>query len=345
MMIMMNSRTKEVYVTRVIPRLSILSRIANERGFKMIVHTKPRPPNADEILENIADKDAILCTVSDKIDAKVIDAAGPNLKVICSYSSGYDHIDIEAATSRGIYVTYVADIPAEATADLTFGLILSCARNIISGDRYVKKKNWKIGWSPNLMLGHNVYRTTLGIVGLGRIGSAVAKRAKGFDMQILYNDHIRKYKEESELGLKFVGLDTLLAESDFVIVCASMNSTSRNMIDKSKLKIMKKTAYLINTARGHIVNEADLAIALARNQIAGAGLDVFENEPVPRTHSLLKMNNVITLPHIGCATYETRYEMAEAAISCLLDVLDGRAPPPAFTLNPEVEYYSPYLCR
>ena len=327
-----------MYITRKIldPAVPMLS-----KECKVSLNKKPIPPSRAEILKNVAGKDGILCMLSDRIDAQVMNAAGPNLRVISSYSTGFEHIDVKEATVRGIYVTYTADILAEATADLTFALILACARRIISADRYVRANRWKVGWSPDLMLGYNVHGTTLGIIGLGRIGAAVARRAKGFNMKILYYNRSRNLHRESELGAAYAELDDLLAQSDFVSVHTSLNSTSRHMINKSKLSLMKKTAFLINTARGNVVNEADLAKALKTNQISGAALDVYENEPLPRTSPLLQMKNVVLLPHIGSATFQTRSKMAQVAAKNLLDVLAGKEPDPRFLVNPEVKNIRP----
>lgn len=328
----------KVYVTRKIlePALPMLS-----RECKVTLNKKPKPPSRAEMLKNIAGKDGILCMLSDRMDAQAMDAAGPSLKVISSYSTGFEHIDVREATARGVYVTYTADILAEATADLTFALILACARRIVNADRYVRENRWKVGWSPDLMLGWNVHGATLGIIGLGRIGAAVARRAKGFNMRILYYNRSRNQQQESELGAKYASLDELLAQSDFVSVHASLNSASRHLIDKSKLSLMKKTAFLVNTARGQIVNETDLVRALKSSQIAGAALDVFEKEPLPSTSPLAKMKNVVLLPHIGSATYQTRSKMAEVAARNLLDVLAGKEPDPRFLVNPEVKNVRP----
>jgi glyoxylate reductase len=330
------SRNKQVYVTRKIPEpgLSILLRECN-----VTLNKRSSPPTKVEIIKNAVGKDAILCTVSDKIDVKVIEAAGSNLKVISTYSSGYDHIDIREATSRGVYVVFVSHIPVEATADLTFALILGCARNIVGADECVRKDKWKIAWAPDFMLGHEVYGAILGIIGLGRIGSAVAKRARGFGMQVLYYDQYRKYDLESELSAKYTTLDELLEQSDFVSIHTSMNSKNYHLIDRSKLKKMKKTAFLINTARGHVIDEVELVKALKNKTIAGVGLDVFESEPLPSSSPLKHMKqNVIILPHIGCATYRTRSKMAEVAARNLLDILSGKEPDPEFLVNPEVRY-------
>jgi glyoxylate reductase len=328
----------KVYVTRKIlePALPMLS-----RECKVTLNKKPKPPSRAEILKNVAGKDGILCMLSDRMDAQAMDAAGPSLKVISSYSTGFEHIDIREATARGVYVTYTADILAEATADLTFALILACARRIVNADRYVRENRWKVGWSPDLMLGWNVHGATLGIIGLGRIGAAVGRRAMGFNMRILYYNRSRNQQLESELGAKYASLDELLAQSDFVSVHASLNSASRHLIDKSKLSLMKKTAFLVNTARGQIVNETDLVRALKSNQIAGAALDVFEKEPLPSTSPLAKMKNVVLLPHIGSATYQTRSKMAEVAARNLLDVLAGKEPDSRFLVNPEVKNVRP----
>ena len=328
----------KVYVTRKIlePALSMLS-----RECQVTLNKKPRPPSRAEMLKNAAGKDGILCMLLDRMDAQVMDAAGPGLKVISSYSTGFEHIDVKEATARGIYITYTADILAEATADLTFALILACARGIVNADRYVRENGWKAGWSPDLMLGYNVHGATLGIIGLGRIGAAVAKRAKGFDMKILYYSRSRNLKLESELSAKYADLGDLLAQSDFVSIHASLNGASHHLIDRSKLRQMKKTAFLVNTARGQVVNEADLARALKGSQIAGAALDVFEAEPLAKTSPLLKMKNVVLLPHIGSATYQTRSNMAEVAARNLLDVLAGKRPDPRFLVNPEVRNMRP----
>src|SRR5919112_707849 len=334
-----SNNKKKVYITRRIlePAISILS-----KECQVTLNKMPRPPKRAEILKSVAGKAGILCTLTDRIDALVMDKAGSNLKVISSYSTGFEHIDVKEATARGIYVTYTADILAEATADLAFGLILACARNIVCADEYIRNKKWKIAWSPDLMLGYNVHGSTLGIIGLGRIGSAVARRARGFNMKILYHNRKRNQQLESELRVTYVELDELLAQSDFVSIHTTLNSASHQLIDRTKLRLMKKTTFLINTARGQVVKEVDLVNSLKRNQIAGAGLDVFEIEPLPRSSPLLKMKNVVLLPHIGSATYQTRSKMAEVAARNLLDVLaEKKEPNPKFLVNPKVKSVRP----
>jgi glyoxylate reductase len=314
------------------PALSILS-----TECQVTLNKKPQPPSRKELLKNVAGKDGILCMLTDRIDAYVMDIAGSNLKIISSYSTGFEHIDVKEATARGIYVTYTADILAEATADLAFGLILACARNIVRADEYTRHKKWKGAWSPDLMLGYNVHGSTLGIIGLGRIGSAVARRARGFNMKVIYHNRKRNRQLEAKLNATYVELEELLAQSDFVSIHTTLNSASHQLIDSTKLRLMKKTAFLINTARGQVIKEVDLIRTLKHNQIAGAGLDVFETEPLPESNPLFKMKNVVLLPHIGSATYQTRSKMAEVAARNLLDVLAEKVPNPKFLVNPEVK--------
>jgi glyoxylate reductase len=313
-----------VYVTRRIldPAIPMISKdcnviVANHRG---------RPPTRSELLKAVRNKDAILCTLSDKIDAKVMDAAGSNLKVISSYSTGVDHIDIKEATRRGIYVTFTGDILTEATADLAFALILAVSRQVIQGHELVVHKQWKYGWDPHLLLGSDVHGATIGILGLGRIGAAVARRAKGFEMNIIYhNRHSRNFQSEEQVGAKHVAMEELLEESDFLSLHCSLNSESYHIINKSNLRRMKKDSYVINSARGQIINETDLIKALKQRWIAGAGLDVFEKEPPSPNNPLLRMKNVVLLPHIGSATFLTRTRMAEVAAKNLLNILNQKS--------------------
>lgn len=329
----MKPKKWSVFITRQIldPAIPMISKecnviVANHRG---------RPPTRNELLKAVSQKDAILCTLSDIIDAKVMDAAGPNLKVISSYSTGIDHIDIKEATKRGIHVTFTGDILTDATADLAFALILAISRQIIQGHEHVTRKRWKYGWDPHLLLGSDVHSMTIGIVGLGRIGSAVARRAKGFDMEIIYhNHHNRNIQMEEQLGAKHVDMDELIEESDFLSLHCSLNSESYHLINETNLRRMKNDSYIINTARGQIINEAHLIRALKQRWIAGAGLDVFEKEPPSPNNPLLKMKNVVLLPHIGSATLLTRTKMAEVSAKNLLNVLNQKNA--IYLANPEV---------
>jgi glyoxylate reductase len=272
--------------------------------------------------------------LTDKIDKEVLDAA-PNLRVISSYSVGFDHIDVEEATKRGIYVTNTPGVLTETTADLAWSLLMTIARRIVEADKFVRTGKWKVGWSPTLLLGRDVYGKTLGIVGLGRIGSAVAKRARGFDMKVLYYDVIRPPPErEKELGVEFAPLDRLLKESDFVTLHVPLTKETYHMISERELKLMKSTAFLINTSRGAVIDEKALVKALKEGWIAGAALDVFEKEPIDLDNPLLELENVVLVPHIGSASTETRSKMAEMAAKNLIAVLKGEEPP--FLVNPEV---------
>jgi glyoxylate reductase len=320
----------EVYVTRNLPG-SALDELS--KHFHVTLNKKATPPSRKELLKNVAGKDAVLCMLSDRIDKEVMDSA-PGLKIISSYSTGFEHIDVAEATRRGIYVTYTADILAEATADLTFALILACARNVVAGDAMVRKGRWRVGWTPDLLLGQSVHGSTLGIIGLGRIGSAVARRASGFGMKVLYHNRNRNVKAEDETSAQYRDLDRLLAESDFVSIHTTMNGASRQLINKGTLAKMKPTAFLINTARGAVVNERDLVAALKNKTIAGAGLDVFEKEPLPKASPLVRMKNVVLLPHIGSASRQTRSKMADVAVRSIIDALSGKTPDRTFLVNP-----------
>jgi glyoxylate reductase len=323
---------KKVYLTRTIPEpaLSILSTECD-----IVVNKKPSPPTKKEIITNIRNMDAILCTLSDTIDGEIMDAAGSNLKVISSYSTGYDHIDIEEANRRGIYVTFTSDILAEATADLTFALILSIARRVIEADKFVRKKQWKFGWMPNLFLGSDVNGMTLGIFGLGSIGAAVARRATGFNMKILYYNRNRVAHRLNHPIANYVDINTLLKESDFLSIHATLNKDSFHFFNELNFRKMKKTAFLINTSRGQIIYERDLIKALKNKWISGAALDVYEKEPMSFSNPLLRMQNVIILPHIGSATYQVRSKMARVAAENLLNVLKGIEP--LYVVNPHLK--------
>ena len=276
------------------------------------------------LIKNVKNVDALLCMLGDNIDSNVMDAAGSNLRVISCYSVGYDHVDIKEAEKRKIIVTNTPNVLANTTADLTFSLILSAARNIVNADRHVRKGNWKFGWTPDLFLGYDVYGSTLGIIGLGEIGMLVAKRAKGFGMKVLYYSNSRNQKIESDLSISYVPLEELLQRSDFVSIHVSLNKSSFHMIDESKIKLMKKTAFLINTSRGKVVNEQHLIKALKDKEIAGVGLDVYEDEPISTSNPLIHLPQTVLLPHIGSATFWTRSKMAEVSANNIVNSLIGK---------------------
>ncbi len=327
----------KVYVTRIIPEPGL--KILRESGLEIDLHeSKEWPPSREEILEHIRDKDAILCLLTDKIDAEVMDAA-PNLKVISTYSVGFDHIDVEAATKRGIYVTHTPGVLTDAVAEFTIGLLLAVTRRILEADKTIREGKWDKPWNPFFLTGPELKGKTLGIVGFGRIGRAVAKKVQGFEMKVIYYDVFRNEKAEKELGVEFVDLETLLKESDFVSLHVPLTKETYHMVSEKELRMMKNTAYLINTARGAVVDTEALVKALKEGWIAGAALDVFEQEPLPPGHPLTKLGNVVLAPHIASATIEARQRMAELAAKNLVAVLKGEVPPAL--VNPDVMKVKP----
>jgi glyoxylate reductase len=311
----------KVYITRKIPEPgpSIL-----KKYFQTNMNSGVDVLGREKLFENVRGVNALICMLGDKIDSEVMDAAGPNLKVISCYSVGHDHVDIYEATKRKIAVTNTPNVLANTTADLTFSLILTAARNIVNADRYVRYGNWKFGWTPDLFLGYDVYESTLGIIGLGEIGTLLAKRARGFDMEVIYYSKTRKHKIESELDITYVSLEELLQRSDFVSIHVSLNKDSFHMIDESKFKLMKKTAFIINTSRGKVINEQHLISALKDKVIAGAALDVYEFEPISKSNLLTQMSQTILLPHIGSATFRTRSKMAEVAANNIVNFFNRK---------------------
>jgi glyoxylate reductase len=279
----------------------------------------------EELLKGIKGVDAILSLLTDKIDGDVMDAAGPQLKIISNYAVGFDNIDTEAATKRGIIVCNTpSDEVNESVAEHTWALLLALARRIVEADEATRHGGYK-GWEPDIFLGTNVIGKTLGIVGLGRIGSMVARRASGYKMNILYTKREPDPVAEKELGVKFVTLDELLSQSDFVSLHVPLNDETRHMINKETFSKMKKGAFLINTARGPVVNERDLVEALRSGQLGGAALDVFDNEP-NIAPEIIETPNVITTPHIASATWEARNKMGEQAVAAILATLSGTKP-------------------
>jgi glyoxylate reductase len=277
-----------------------------------------------EILRRIASCDGLLCLLTDRIDREII-AAAPKLKIIANYAVGYDNIDTEAARARGIIVTNTPGVLTEATADLAWTLLMSAARLVPAGDRLVRSGQWQ-GWDPGLLLGSSVFGQTLGIVGAGRIGTAVALRAQGFKMPIVYTSRSRNPQLEAELGARRVELNELLTSADFVSLHLPLTEATRHLIGPRELDLMKPGAVLINTARGPIVDEAALAAGLQSGRLGAAGLDVFEQEPAVHP-ALLELENVVLLPHLGSATRATRSRMAAIAAQNLLAWIEGATPP------------------
>ncbi len=302
------------------------------KKYEVEAHAEDRPMERQQLLSRIGDRDGLLCMITDAVDEELLGRA-PRLKMIANMGVGYNHIDIAAATRRGIPVSNTPGVLTDATADLAFTLILAVARRVVEGDRRVREGKFKL-WAPFLFLGREVSGKTLGIVGFGRIGRAVARRAAGFGMRVLYHNRSRLTPaEERESPAEYADLNTLLAQADFVSLHVPLSGETRHLIGAEELSRMKPTAYLINTARGPVVDEVALLATLQRGMIAGAGLDVYENEPA-LTPGLADLPNVVLLPHVGSATLETRTAMAAMAARNLIAGLDGQRPPNL--VNPEV---------
>ena len=320
----------KVYVTRELPERGL--KIIKER-FDAEVWHEYSPPPKEVIIKKVAEVDALAPLLSDKIDAEVFDAA-PRLKIISQMAVGFDNIDVKEATKRGVYVTNTPGVLTDTTADFAWTLLMAVARRVVEADKYIRGGRWRVGWHPSMLLGRDVYGATMGVVGAGRIGSAVARRAKGFNMRILFYDVVPRPELERELGAKPVDLETLLRESDFVSVHVPLMKATRHLINEERLRLMKKTAYLINNSRGPVVDEKALYKALTEGWIAGAALDVFEQEPTPMDNPLLKLDSVVATPHISSASHETRSKMAEMVAENLIAFFEARTPPNL--VNPEV---------
>jgi glyoxylate reductase len=313
----------KVYVTREMPERGL--RVIKEK-FDAEVWPEYAPPPKKVIIEKAAKVDALATLLSDKIDAEVFDAA-PKLKIVAQMAVGFDNIDIPEATKRGIHVTNTPGVLTETTADFAWALLMAVARRTVEADKYVRTGQWKVGWHPMMLQGRDIYGATLGIVGLGRIGCAIAQRAKGFSMKVLYHDVVRRPDFEKEYGIEYVDVDYLFKNADFITINVPLMKETHHLVDEKKLKTMKKTAYIINNARGPVVDEKALYKALKEGRIAGAGLDVFEQEPTPIDSPLLKLDNIVVAPHISSASYETRSKMAEMVADNLIAYFDGKTPP------------------
>lgn len=312
----------KVYIAGPIPQVGLA--ILEKNNIEVDMYDGPGVVDQETLKNGVKDADALISILSTNVDKDVI-AAGENLKVIANYGAGFNNVDIEYAESKGIYVTNTPGVSTRSTAELTFALVLAVARRIAEGDQLSRTKGFD-GWAPLFFRGREVSGKTIGIFGLGNIGYAVAKRAKAFDMDILYTGPHRKEDKEKELGAKYVDFDTLLKESDFITINAAYKPELHHLFDTEQFKQMKPTAYLVNAARGPIVNEQALADALKDKVIEGAALDVYEFEP-KITEDLKSLDNVVITPHIGNATFEARDGMAEIVANNTVDVLkDNKAP-------------------
>lgn len=308
----------KVYVSRIIPKtgMNIL-----EENCDVTVNEKDEQLSKPELIDNLKDKDGALVMLSDKIDRELIEAC-PDLKAVSNLAVGYNNIDVEAAKEAGIIATNVPEVLTEATAELTWALLMAVARRVVEADKFLRAGKFK-GWGPQLLMGNDIYGKKLGIIGFGDIGQAVARKAAGFDMEVFYNKRNRlSIATEKKLGVEYKDIPKLLAESDYITINAPLNPESYHLISTEELQIMKETAYIINTGRGPIIDEKAMVEALKEGIIAGAALDVFENEPEIEP-GLLELDNVVLTPHIGSASREARYELAEKAASDLVAALKG----------------------
>lgn len=308
----------KVFVTRRIPDSGIA--LLQEEGFEVEVSDFDGVLPRQLLLQKVKGADGILSLLTDKIDGELMDAAGPQLKIIGQLAAGFDNIDLRAAAQRRIIVTNTPGVLTEATAELTVALIYAVARRIVEADRLMRSGNFH-GWAPLMLLGNNLIDKVLGLVGLGRIGQAVAKRMQ--HMKILYHDVNRNEQAERDEGLEYCELDRLLRSSDFVSVHVPLTPRTRHLIDANRLGLMKKTAYLINTSRGPVIDEVALVEALKSGRIKGAALDVYEEEP-QMAPGLAEMTNVVLVPHIGSATEEARSAMSGLAAKNIIAVLSGQ---------------------
>jgi glyoxylate reductase len=320
------------------PRVFLTRRILDQ-GLRLVqdfcfaeVWPGELPPSHEEIVNRVRGCDGLLCLLTDQIDAEVMDAAQPGLKVISNHAVGVDNVDVAAATDRGIPIGNTPGILTDATADMTFALLLAATRRVVEGDRLVKKGGWKT-WSPDFMLGADLHSATLGIIGFGRIGRAVAHRASGFGMHIVYYDP-NPTTPEPGVEATPVDLDTLLRESDFVTLHTPLTVETRGLINAAAFTKMKSTAVLVNTSRGPVVDQAALYDALLAKRIFAAALDVTDPEPIPMESPLLQLENCIIIPHIASASWQSRQQMSRMAAENLIAGLMGKPLPNC--VNPEI---------
>jgi glyoxylate reductase len=313
--------TKKVLIANTLPREAVASFPA---GFDVDFNDSVEPMTRAELVDRLKDKHGLVCHIISPVDDQILGSA-PGLKVVSNVAVGYNNIDIASARRRGVVVTNTPDVLTETTADFAWALLMAAARRVVEADQYARGGHWQ-RWEWDLLWGHDIHGKTLGVVGFGRIGRAVARRAQGFEMRVLYHDAVRAdAATERSLGVTYVDLPTLLRESDFVSLHAPLMAETRHLIGESALRSMKRTAILVNAARGPIVDEAALVRALREGWIAAAGLDVFEEEP-RIDPGLLPLKNVVVAPHIASASRDTRVAMAMLAVRNCVAVLEGKAP-------------------
>ena len=297
-----------------------------KKKFQIKIHTGKIPIPQKTLKSEIKEMDGLICFPYDKIDKEIIQSA-KKLKVISTYSVGYDHIDTQFAKENKIRVGYTPEVLTDATADMAFALLLDSLRRISEGDRIIRKGQWKQIYGAYDYVGLDLQGKTLGIMGLGRIGKTLAKRAKAFDMKIIYHNRKQISKtEEKKIGVKYTTFEKLISQSDVISIHVPHTKETNEMFNMKKFRKMKNTAFLINTSRGKVVNEKDLVIALKQKIIAGAGLDVFETEPINKNHPFVKLENIVLAPHVGSSTKETRAKMAKITIKNLILGMNGKKP-------------------
>ncbi len=311
-----------IFITRKLPE-KVLEPYRQELAIDMWEETDEAVPR-EILLRKAREADGLVTMLTESIDDSLLNEAA-NLKIVANMAVGYDNVNVESARKHNIEVTNTPDVLTDTTADLAFGLLMTAARRIVEADQYVRNGDWKY-WAPMLMAGSDIHHKTLGIVGMGRIGTTVAKRGRGFDMEILYHNRSRNVEAEEQLGAEYVSLEQLLEKADFVVCLAPLTDETHHMFDRAAFKHMKNDAIFINASRGALVNEKALYNALISKEIKGAGLDVFENEPISKDHPLLQLNQVVCLPHIGSSSVETRTKMMELALDNVLRVLKGDTP-------------------
>jgi len=321
---MMPAKKPLVVVTRKLPD-AIETRLMEL--FDTRLNESDKPMSKAELIEAVATADVLLPTVTDRIDAAILSQAGPNLRLIANFGAGVDHIDLASARSRGITVTNTPDVLTEDTADMTMALILAVPRRLAEGERLVRSGNWT-GWGPTFMLGRRIWGKRLGIIGMGRIGQAVARRARGFGLSVHYHNRRRLHPEiEAELEATYwESLDQMLARMDVISIHCPHTPATYHLLSARRLQVMQAHAYVVNTARGEVIDENALTRMLQKGELAGAGLDVFEHEPAINP-KLLELDNVVLLPHLGSATIEARTDMGEKVLVNIKTFVDGHNPP------------------
>ncbi|WP_040203896.1 2-hydroxyacid dehydrogenase [Neobacillus jeddahensis] len=311
-----------IYITRKLPDEVLMPL---QKHYVVNMWEQEEVPVPREILLGEAEKaDALLTVLADTIDEGIL-TAGKNLKVVANLAVGFDNIDLKVANRQGIAVCNTPDVLTDTTADLTFALLMATARRIVEAAEFVKAGKWE-SWSPLLLAGQDIHHKTIGIVGMGKIGETVAKRAKGFDMNILYHNRSRKPEIEQKLGAMYVSFAELVEKADFIVCLTPLTPDTKHMFTRDVFKKMKSSAIFINAGRGPVVDEEALYEALVAEEIAGAGLDVFAKEPISADHPLLKLTNVVALPHIGSSSMETRVEMMRLCIDNIEVVLNRKEP-------------------